>query len=351
MASLENSLKYEAEVESGKIRLITSGEFVRAYNHSEWLFYCCISKYKVIRKYSKAQQKDVYFLGFPVSKLLELINGRFCEKTEFGYDIVLKPEEVPAEEVYEAWTKEVPVEAASRADASATPLSGKELEDFYGNAGCVTLPAVAGRPTRMVGSPFHRRMLRTAVERHPYQLGETGGPRVRKFLRDELELELNKDKVRVVDAYKGVEFLGAFIKPYRTYPVTRTLRRMRGRLKSLDWSERPKRIQARVNSMLGVLSHYDCWQVRKVLAWEWRLRKFGEVTDDCLRFYPDMLKFMAGSRRRDGRCGFGTHFSGKRRSRRFFQLTSQCWKRQESRFPEGGMTRTARGAVPTGVTI
>lgn len=122
MASIENCLKYEAEMEPGKIRLITSGEFVRAYNHSAWLFYCCISKYKVIRKYSKTQQKDVYFLGFPVSKLLELINGRVCEKTDFGYDITLKPEESPAEDGYEAWTKEVPVEAASRADASTVQL-------------------------------------------------------------------------------------------------------------------------------------------------------------------------------------------------------------------------------------
>ena len=114
MASIENSLKYESAVEPGKIRLVTSGEFVRAYNHSAWLFYCCISKYKVIRKFSKAQQKDVYFLGFPVSKLLELINGRNYEKTDFGYDIALKPDGLPAEEGYEAWTKEVPVEAASR---------------------------------------------------------------------------------------------------------------------------------------------------------------------------------------------------------------------------------------------
>ncbi len=149
-------------------------------------------------------------------------------------------------------------------------------------------------------------------------------PRVREFLREELELELNEGKVRVVDAYKGVEFLGAFIKPYRTYPATRTLHRMRGRMKSLDWSERPRRIQARVNSMMGVLSHYDCWHVRKVLAWEGRLREFGVVTDDCLRFYPDMLKFMVGScipHDRNGRA-------------------------VASRSP-----RTTRGAVPTGVAI
>ena len=128
MASIENGLKYEAEVVPGKIRLITSGEFVRAYNHSAWLFYCCISKYKVIRKYSKAQQKDIHFLGFPVSKLLELVNGRVCEKTDFGYDITLKPDEIPPEDGYETWTKEIPVEVVSRADASATPLIGRELE-------------------------------------------------------------------------------------------------------------------------------------------------------------------------------------------------------------------------------
>jgi hypothetical protein len=128
VASIENSLKYESEVEVGKIRLISSGEFVRAYNHSAWLFYSCISKYKVIRKYSKTQQKDIYFLGFPASKLLELCNGRVCEKTDFGYDIMLKPDELPKEDGYDVWTKEIPVEAASRADASVIPLAGRELE-------------------------------------------------------------------------------------------------------------------------------------------------------------------------------------------------------------------------------
>ena len=34
MASIENSLKHEAEVGPGKVRLVASGEFVRAYNHS-----------------------------------------------------------------------------------------------------------------------------------------------------------------------------------------------------------------------------------------------------------------------------------------------------------------------------
>ncbi|MBR0067607.1 MAG: hypothetical protein IJQ00_08420, partial [Kiritimatiellae bacterium] len=114
------------------------------------------------------------------------------------------------------------------------------------------------------------------------------------FLRDELELELNEAKVRVIDARRGGEFLGAYVKPYRTYPANKALRRMRGRLKSLDWSEGPDKTQARVNRMLGVLSHYDCWHRRKVLAWEAHLREHGRVTDDCLRFEPDRL----------AQCGF-----------------------------------------------
>ena len=114
-------------------------------------------------------------------------------------------------------------------------------------------------------------------------------PRVRDFLRDELELELNERKVRVTDAYKGVEFLGAYVKPHRTYPSTRSLRRMRGRMKSLDWREGAQKVQARVNSMLGVLSHYDCYLKRKVLVYEAGLRKCGRVTEDCLKFEPERV--------------------------------------------------------------
>ncbi len=111
-------------------------------------------------------------------------------------------------------------------------------------------------------------------------------PYARRFLREKLDLELNENKVRVVDAYKGVEFLGAFIKPYRTYPSMRSLHRMRGRMKSLDWNENPGLIQSRVNSMMGVLSHYDCYLMRKVMVYQSKLRAFGEVSEDCLRFYP-----------------------------------------------------------------
>ena len=128
-------------------------------------------------------------------------------------------------------------------------------------------------------------------------------PRVREFLREALALELNEEKVRVIDARRGVEFLGAFVKPWRTYPANRALRRIRGRMKSLDWREGPKQVQARVNSMLGVLSHWDCFQRRRVIAHVARLREHGRLSKDCLRFAPDESTFKTG--RRASRGGLG----------------------------------------------
>lgn len=114
-------------------------------------------------------------------------------------------------------------------------------------------------------------------------------PYVRKFLRDELELELNEDKVRVVDAYKGVEFLGAFIKPYRTYVASHTLRRIRNHLHAISPRMSMKRAQSVVNSSLGDLSHYDSYFVREVMNYKSGLSEFGRFSNDGLRFYPDAL--------------------------------------------------------------
>lgn len=55
MPSIENSLKHEEETPTGKVRLVQSGEFVRAYNRSAWRFYCCTAEYKVTRKFVKAR--------------------------------------------------------------------------------------------------------------------------------------------------------------------------------------------------------------------------------------------------------------------------------------------------------
>ena len=110
-------------------------------------------------------------------------------------------------------------------------------------------------------------------------------------LREKLRLELSESKTRVCDARQGVEFLGAFVKPYRTYVAARTLRRIRNHLHSVSPRMSMKRAQSVVNSSLGVLSHYDSHLVREVMEYKSGLSEFGRFSDDGLRFYPDALSW------------------------------------------------------------
>ena len=109
---------------------------------------------------------------------------------------------------------------------------------------------------------------------------------IRKFLREELGLELSENKTHVYNARHGVEFLGAFIKPFRTYVASRSLRRIRKHLHDVSPRMTRARAQAVVNSSLGVLSHYDSYLVRKVLLEKGNLLRTGCVSQDRLRYYP-----------------------------------------------------------------
>ena len=114
------------------------------------------------------------------------------------------------------------------------------------------------------------------------------GP-IRSFLRERLRLELSERKTRISAVRHGVEFLGAFVKPFRTYVSGRTLQRIRRHVNSVTARMRPARAQAIVNSSLGVLSHYESFCVRRVLVAKSRLGELGRVSEDGLRFYPDAL--------------------------------------------------------------
>lgn len=101
--------------------------------------------------------------------------------------------------------------------------------------------------------------------------------------------KLSENKTRICDARQGVEFLGVFIKPFRTYVSSRSLRRIRNHLHAVTPRMRAQRAQAVVNSSLGVLSHYDSFCVRKVLVAKSWLPGIGRISDDGLRFYPNVL--------------------------------------------------------------
>ena len=121
-------IKFENEAPANTIRLVKSGEFYRAYNHSAWLFQCCITEHKVMRKYIKALKTDIYYIGFPEKSLFNNIGERKSTKTEYGFDIELMEFEVPDEEAYEVWKMTIPTEPSSKGDFNSLPLAGAEAE-------------------------------------------------------------------------------------------------------------------------------------------------------------------------------------------------------------------------------
>ena len=87
-------------------------------------------------------------------------------------------------------------------------------------------------------------------------------PKVREFLHDELGLELHMGKLHVRDVRHGVEFLGAFVKPYRDYISNKTLHRITRNLQMMNLRDR-EHVMASVNSYLGVLSHTASYHLRQ----------------------------------------------------------------------------------------
>ena len=128
MPTYADMIRFEGSVPPNTIRLVKSGNFYRAYDHSAWLFHSCIAEHKVMRKYLKALHRDIYYLGFPEKSLFNNIGEHRSSKTEYGFDIELDPSEVPDASGFEAWKASVATEPASKGDFNSLPLTGAEAE-------------------------------------------------------------------------------------------------------------------------------------------------------------------------------------------------------------------------------
>ncbi len=128
MPTYADVINFENGAPPNVIRLVKSGEFYRAYNHSAWLFHRCIAEHKVMRKYIKLLKTDIYYIGFPEKSLMTNIGERRFVKTDFGYDIELLADECPDDEGYETWKMSVSVEHSSRGDYNSLPLAGVDAE-------------------------------------------------------------------------------------------------------------------------------------------------------------------------------------------------------------------------------
>ena len=99
-------------------------------------------------------------------------------------------------------------------------------------------------------------------------------PKVREFLADELGLQLHMGKLHVREVSQGIEFLGAFVKPYRDYISNKTLARIEQNVKTIDLRD-IGHAEASINSYLGVLSHSSSYNIRHHL--------FEEIDGDIIQ--------------------------------------------------------------------
>lgn len=128
MPTYVTAAHFEELAPSGTIRLIKSGEFYRAYNHSAWLFCCCIAEHKIMRKYVKSLKCDLFYIGFPEKSLFNNIGERKSVKTDLGFDVELFVQEIPDESGYEIWKNNVSTEYSSAGDYNSLPLAGVAAE-------------------------------------------------------------------------------------------------------------------------------------------------------------------------------------------------------------------------------
>jgi hypothetical protein len=80
-------------------------------------------------------------------------------------------------------------------------------------------------------------------------------------------------KLHVRAVSQGIEFLGAFVKPYRDYISNKTLERITRNIRTMDLRD-VNHVEASINSYLGVLSHSSSYNVKREL--------FEEVDGDWI---------------------------------------------------------------------
>ena len=87
---------------------------------------------------------------------------------------------------------------------------------------------------------------------------------IKDMLYKELQLTFHDGKMKVISVKHGIEFLGAFVKPYRMYVSRQTIGRIRKKLPLLI-NKPIEKIKSSLISYCGVLSHGCNYRLRKSL--------------------------------------------------------------------------------------
>ena len=108
-------------------------------------------------------------------------------------------------------------------------------------------------------------------------------PRMDEYLRDRLHLELHRGKTQIREAKYGAEFLGGFVKPYRTYMSHAAVGRLRNSVRRLPKNDRWQLFRS-INSMLGVMSHFDSYRLRQQVFCVEPFLKHGHFNGEMTRY-------------------------------------------------------------------
>lgn len=109
-------------------------------------------------------------------------------------------------------------------------------------------------------------------------------PLIRKFLKDELGLDLHMGKLRIDDVNYGVEFLGGFVKRYRNYVSRHTVKRMMVKLNDKGEYEYSD-MYCTINSYLGMLGHYSSYKIRQDIFMKDEYLKISSYDCEMLKMY------------------------------------------------------------------
>lgn len=86
-------------------------------------------------------------------------------------------------------------------------------------------------------------------------------PKIRAFLKDQLGLDLHMGKLHLSDVSLGVEFLGAFVRKFRTYVSRASIRRSVAGILGIDIGDAGQSWRS-INSYVGMMSHYTSYHIR-----------------------------------------------------------------------------------------
>ena len=116
-------------------------------------------------------------------------------------------------------------------------------------------------------------------------------PKVKALLSERLGLTFHDGKLKVSSAWHGVEFLGAWLKPHRIIVARNCVGRIDRKLDSLE-GESPEKWCAALNSYCGILSHWNNFNIRKLLLlkrhrflrwgmFDFEVRHFFDISVNC----------------------------------------------------------------------